>query len=239
VSAALAAGLAALLVLGAGTDPVVLVLAVAVVQLLLAAVWFAALDATGGVVGRLLVAASAVGADVAVLRTDETRPMAHVAPVLAVALLAAFGQQLFRRDGRDRLSGSLTATGSAVVVAGLGAAWPAVEVGQDGTALAVVAAAALVAAPAADLAGAALRVPRWVSAVVAALATAGAAPAVAGRSGLELATALAAAGVAAVAARLGVILADRVPAPHLVLPAVLPALLVAPATYVLARVLLG
>jgi hypothetical protein len=239
VTAALAAGLAALLVLGAVTDPVVLALAVAVAQLLLAAVWFAALDATGGAVGRLLVVAAALAADVAVLRTDETRPMAHVAPVLALALLAAFVQQLLRRDGRDRLSGSLTATGSAVAVAGLGAAWPAVGISRDGTALAVVAAAAVALAPAADLAGGRLRLPRWVSAVAAALATAAVALGVAARSDLDLPTALAVAAVAVVAARLGVVLANRVPTPHVVLPAVLPALLVAPATYVLARVLLG
>jgi hypothetical protein len=239
VSAALAAGLAALLVLGATTDPLVLVLAVAVVQLLFAAVWFGALGATGGAVGRLVAAAAALAADVAVLQSDDSRPMAHVAPVLAVALLAAFVQQLARRDGREGLTGSLTATGSAVVVGGLGAAWPALDAGRDGTALAVVAAVALVVAPAADLAGGRLKLPRWVSAVVAALVTGGAALAVAGGSDLDLPTALAAAAVAAVAARLGVILANRVPVPHPVLPAVLPALLVAPATYVLARVLLG
>ena len=239
MSAGLAAGLAALLLLGAGTDPVVLALAVGVAQLLLAAVWFPALGATGAVAGRLLVAAAAVAADVTVLRTDETRPMAHVAPVLAVALLAAFVQQLVRRDGRDRLTGSMTATGSGVVLTGLGAAWPAVGVGRDGTALVVVAAAALAAAPAADLAGGALRLPRWVAAVVAALVTGGVALAVAARSDLDLPAALAAAAVGAVAARLGVILANRATVPHVVLPAVLPALLVAPATYVLARVLLG
>ena len=214
-------------------------LAVAVVQLLFAAVWFDALGATGAVLGRLLAAAAAVAADVAVLLSDDSRPMAHVAPVLAVALLAAFVQQLVRRDGRERLTGSLTATGSAVVVGGLGAAWPALDVGSDGTALAVVAAVALAAAPAADLAGGRLGLLPWVSAAVAALVTGGAALAVAGGSDLDLPTALAAAAVAAVAARLGVVFANRVPAPHPVLPAVLPALLVAPATYVLARVLLG
>jgi hypothetical protein len=239
MSAALAAGLAALLVLGAATDPVVLVLAVAVAQLLLAAVWFGALEATGGVIGRLRAAAAAVAADIAVLSSDDSRPMAHVGPVLAVTLLAAFGQQLVRRDGRERLTGSLTATGSAVVVGGLGAAWPALDAGRDGTALAVVAAVAVAATPAADLAGGRLALPRWASAVVAALGTGAAALVVAGGSDLEAPTALAAAAVAAVAARLGTILANRVPVPHLVLPAVLPALLVAPATYVLARVLLG
>jgi hypothetical protein len=156
-----------------------------------------------------------------------------------VTLLAAFGQQLVRRDGRERLTGSLTATGSAVVVGGLGAAWPALDAGRDGTALAVVAAVAVAATPAADLAGGRLALPRWASAVVAALGTGAAALVVAGGSDLEAPTALAAAAVAAVAARLGTILANRVPVPHLVLPAVLPALLVAPATYVLARVLLG
>jgi hypothetical protein len=239
MSTALAAGLAVLLVLGAATDPVVMAVAVAVAQLLLAAVWFGALGATGGVVGRLLAAAAAVAADLTVLQSDDSRPMAHVAPVLAVALLLAFVQQLVRGDGRERLTGSLTATGSAVVVGGLGAAWPAVDAGRDGTGLAVVAAVALAAAPAADLAGGRLALPRWVSAVAAASVTGAAALAVAAGSDLDVPAALAAAAVAAVAARLGVILANRVPVPHPVLPAVLPALLVAPATYVLARVLVG
>jgi hypothetical protein len=239
MSAALAAGLAALLVLGAATDPVVLLLAVAVVQLLLAAVWFGALGATDGGIGRLLAAAAAVAADVAVLQSDETRPMAHVAPVLAVALLASFVQQLARRDGRERLTGSLTATGSAVVVGGLGSAWLAVDVARGGTGLAVIAAVAAAAAPAADLGAGLLKLPRWVSAVAAAAVTGGVAVVVAGQSEVDLPVALAAAAGAAVAARLGVILANRVLTPHVVLPAVLPALLVAPATYVLARVLVG
>ncbi len=62
---------------------------------------------------------------------------------------------------------------------------------------------------------------------------------VASQSGLDLPVALAAGAVAAVAARVAVVLAQRVPTADPVLPAVLPALLVAPATYVLARVLLG
>jgi hypothetical protein len=44
---------------------------------------------------------------------------------------------------------------------------------------------------------------------------------------------------AALAARLGVLTAHRVTAPHPVLPAVLPYLLAAPAVYLLGRLLVG
>ncbi len=73
----------------------------------------------------------------AVLAADETRPMEHVAPVLAVAMLAALAHQLARRDGRGELTTSLTATGAATVFAGLGSAWLALDVSRDGTGLLV------------------------------------------------------------------------------------------------------
>lgn len=239
MSAALAAGLALLLVLGGATDPVVLLLAVALVQVLTAAAWFAALGVARTTPGQVLVAAAAVAADVAVLRSDETRPLAHVGPVLAVALLGSLVLQLVRRDGRDGLTGSLTATGSALVLTGLGSAWLAVDAYRDGAGLLVVAAVATAAAPAADLAGSRLHLPRGASAFAAAVVTGVAALVVAAQSALDLPAALVAAAGSAVAARLGTVLANRVAAPHPLLPAVLPALLVAPTTYVLARVLLG
>ncbi len=248
MSAGLAAGLALLLVLGGLTTPVVLLMATALAQVLLALAWFPALDIADSAAGRgvgaltggrAVVAVAAVVADVAVLRSDETRPMAHVGAVLAVALLASVAVQLLRRDGRSGLTGALTATGSAVVVAGLGAAWLALDAARDGTGLLLVAAVAAAAAPAADLAGSALRLPRWAGGVAAAVVAAATGAVVAGWSDLDLPVALAAALGAAVAARLGALLAGRVPVPHPLLPAVLPALLVAPATYVLARVLHG
>ena len=75
MTAALAAlGLAAALVLGGLTATPVLVLAVLLAQGLFVAGWFPALRVPGAVGGRLVVAATAVGADAAVLAADDTRP---------------------------------------------------------------------------------------------------------------------------------------------------------------------
>jgi len=240
VTAALAAlGLAAALALGGLTETPVLVLAVLLAQGLFVAGWFPALRVAGAAGGRIVVAATAVGADAAVLAADDTRPLEHVAPVLALALLAALLHQLVRRDGRVELTTSLTATGAAAVLAGLGSAWLALDVSRDGTGLLVIAAIAGAAPPVLDLAARAVKAPLWVGVLAAAVVTGLAAVAVAGVASVTLAVALAAGSAGAVAARLAVVLADRTRAPHPLLGAALPALLVAPAVYLLGRVLVG
>src|SRR4051794_37878095 len=137
VTAPVAVGIAAALVLGGVIDPLVLLPAVLLTQVLLAGAWVPALQATSPIGGRIVVLGAAGAADVAVLAADETRPMEHVAPVLAVALLAALAHQLARRDGRGGLTTSLTATGSATVFACLGSAWLALDVSREGTGLLV------------------------------------------------------------------------------------------------------
>ena len=240
MTAALAAlGLAAALVLGGLTETPVLVLAVMLAQGLFVAGWFPALRVPGAVGGRIVVAATAVGADAAVLAADDTRPLEHVAPVLAMALLAALLHQLVRRDGRVELTRSLTATGSAAVFAGLGSAWLALDVSRDGTGLLVLAAVAAAAPPTLDLAARAAKAPAWAGVLTAALVTGLAAVVVAGAATVTLAVALAAGAAGAVAARLAVMLADRTRSPHPMLTAALPAVLVAPAVYLLGRVLTG
>jgi hypothetical protein len=239
VTAALAAGLAALLVLGGVTDPWVLLPAVALTQVLLAVAWFPALRATGPTGGRLVVLAAAVAADLAVLAADETRPMEHVAPVLAVALLAALVHQLVRRDGRGGLTTSLTATGAAAVFVCLGSAWLALDMSREGSGLLVLGAVAAAAPAVVDLANSRLGRPRWARAVGAAAVTGVAAAAVAETTEVSLPVALAAGAGAVVAARLAVLFADRAPVPHPWLPAALPPVLVAPVVYLLGRLLVG
>jgi hypothetical protein len=239
VTAAVAAALAALLVLGAVTHPAVLLLAVLVAQGLLVLGWFPALRAPDATGGRLVVAGAAIGADVVVLAGDETRPMAHVAPVLALALLAALAQQLVRRDGRVDLTVSLTATGAAAVLAGLGAAWMALDGARNGTGLMALAAVASAAPPAADLVAARQGAPRWVGGAVAAAVTLLAAVAVVQWTSTGPVLAVSAAAGGAVTARLAVLLGDRATRPQPLLTAALPALLTAPVVYLIGRVLLG
>jgi hypothetical protein len=186
-----------------------------------------------------VVAAAAAGADIAVLAADETRPLEHVAPVLGLALLAALVHQLVRRDGRVELTSSLTATVAAAVLAGLAAGWLALDVSRAGTDLLVLAAVAAAAPLLADLAAGAIGLGRWVGILAAAAVTGAAAVALAVVTDVSFTVALAAGAGGAVAARLAVLLANRAAAPHPLLAAALPAILVAPSVYLLGRVLLG
>jgi hypothetical protein len=239
VTAPAAVAIAAALVLGGGIDPLVLLPAVLLTQVLLAVAWFPALQATSPIGGRVVVVAAAGAADVAVLAADETRPMEHVTPVLAVAMLAALAHQLVRRDGRGGLTTSLTATGAATVFACLGSAWLALDVSREGTGLLVLGAVAAAAPAVVDLAGSRLGRPAWAGAVWAAAVTGVAAAVVAETTDISLPVALAAAAGAVVAARLAVLLAHRAPVPHPLLPAALPPVLVAPVVYLLGRLLVG
>ena len=241
MTAAVAAGLAAALVLGGVIDPLVLLPAVLLTQVLLAVAWFPALQASSPLGGRIVVLGAAVAADVAVLAADETRPMEHVTPVLAVAMLAALAHQLARRDGRGGLTTSLTATGAATVFACLGSAWLALDVSREGTGLLVVGAVAAAAPAVVELGRSRLGRSRWgwAGAVWAAAVTGVAAAAVAETTDISLPVALAAGAGAVVAARLAMLLAERAPVPHPLLPAALPPVLVAPVVYLLGRLLVG
>ena len=147
VTASLAAGLAAAVGLAAAGPVPVLVAAVGLVQVLVAARWFAVLGIGAAARGGAVVGAlAAIGADLAVALQEERRPLAPVTAVLGLAMLAALLHQLGRRDGRDRLTDSLTATVSLAVVGALGSCYLGTQSSNDGAAFvaAGVAAAAVV-----------------------------------------------------------------------------------------------
>ena len=208
---------------------------VGLVQLLLVWTWFPALQVRGVLGGRVVTVAAAAAADIAVLAADDARPSAPLAAVLALTLLAAFVVQLLRRDGRERLTASLTATGTAATMVVLGSLWLALDTVRRGDTVLLVAVLALAAVVLADL----LPLPGWLRRTAGAVAALGASLAVAGGSDLGVGVTVATGAAAAVVAGLATLVARRVPAPHPVLPGVLAALLVAPVAYLLARVLVG
>jgi hypothetical protein len=205
------------------------------VQLLLVWAWFPALQVRGVLGGRLVTVGAAVAADIAVLAADDARPSAPLGPVLALALLAAFVVQLVRRDGREALTASLTATGTAATLVVFGSLWLALDTLRRGDDVLLVALLALAAVVLADL----LPLPGWLRWSIGAVVALVASLVVARGSDLDVAVTLATGAGAAVVAGLGALVARRVPAPNPVLPAVLGALLVAPVGYLLARVLVG
>src|SRR3954466_287642 len=152
VAALVAAGLAVLLGLAAAGPSAVLVAAVGLLQLLVVARWFVALDVQAAArIAMSIGAGAAIAADLAVALRDDRRPLTSVPAVLGVAMLATIFGQLIRRDGRDRLTASMTATVALVVVAAMGSCYLGVQSSRDGVPFVVagvVAAAAAIAAAA-------------------------------------------------------------------------------------------
>lgn len=237
MTAALAGLLTAGLVVGGLTVRAVLAIAVVLVQGACAARWFATLQVPGARVGVVLVVGTGLAADLVVLGADDARPMGRVPAVLGLALLGAVAAQLVRRDGRVALTGSLVATGSAVVLAGCAAGWLALEsVAGD---LVLVGAVAAGSVPLVDSARRALDAPRWLGVLGALVLAVGAAIAVAASTDLGRWPALGCAGAAAIAARVAAVFAERAPGPSPVLTASFPLVLAAPAAYIVGRVLVG
>src|SRR3954469_12366328 len=105
-----ALGLGAALVLGAASAAPVLALATGLVQAAVVARWHPALRVPGGREGAVVAMAAALAADLLVLTTDDVHPMGPAAAVGGVAVVAALGAQLVRRDGRPEVTVSLAAT---------------------------------------------------------------------------------------------------------------------------------
>jgi hypothetical protein len=234
VAASVAVGLAAVLGIAAAGPVGVLVAAIGLLQLLVAARWFVALDVSAAVRGGTLVgAAAAIGADVAVALRDERHPLAPVTAVLGLAMLAAMVHQLVRRDGREHLTDSLTATVSLAVVGALGGCYLGAQSSRDGTAFVVAgAAAATLAVVAAALPG-----PEALSAGVGLVAGAGAGVVVGLLSDLGPSTGGIVGLCCVVAGAVTVAVARRAARPDPFVTAGLPLLLAAPVAFVLARLL--
>lgn len=245
--AAGACALGAALVIGAATDPGVLLAAVFLAQAVVIVGWHRCLDVPGATGGTVVAGAAAVGADVLVLvdAGGEDRPLSAVPTVLALTVLAALVHQLARRDGRERLTASLTATVALAALVSLGSTFLAVSEAEDGLGLvsASTAAAALV------VAGVWVRHRRGGShrhdIAVVVVAGAVAALAVIALDGLPVVPALAVAGSAGVIAWVAGVLVARAPVagaqcgglPVAGPAAGLPVLVAGPVAYVLGRLL--
>jgi hypothetical protein len=234
VAALVAAGLAVAIGLAAAGPVAVLVAALALLQVVVAVRWFATLDiAPAARSGALVGAAAAIGADLAVALRDDRHPLAPVTAVLGLAMLVSVLHQLVRRDGRDRLTASLTATVSLAVVGALGSCYLGTQASRDGWAfVAAGVAAAAVAVVAAALpgpeilgSGAGLVAGSASAVVVGLLSDLGV------RSGGIVGIGCAAAAVVAIA------VARRAARPDPVVAGGLPLLLAAPVAFVLARLL--
>jgi hypothetical protein len=107
----------AVLAAGAATlGRVPLVAAVAVVQVVVALAWLAFLDAPAALVSFLIAIAAAGGCDVAALRHSGTA-LGGTVGVVAIAMMVALVVELGRKP-RSRVTESLAATFSAVLVVG-------------------------------------------------------------------------------------------------------------------------
>jgi hypothetical protein len=189
--------LAALLLLGVVTDPVLLGVVLGFSGLVLAWGWPRLLGSSSrfgsslaiGTTGLLTAAATAV--------TTEQPYLRLVPAALAVGLGVMFGHQILRRDGRPRLTESIGVTSFGLALVALGSTWMPLARSARATDVAVVAFVAIGVSALADLVVSSERARAWMlplamllggaSALVAAALTGGPGPARAGLVGLLVA----------------------------------------------------
>jgi hypothetical protein len=230
--------LGAALVLGAATAPAVLLLAVVLGQGLVVAGWHRSLGVPGAVGGMVVGAVGALVCDVLVLAGAGDRPLSALPGVLALVVLAGLVHQLARRDGRDRLNASLSATVAMTALAGLGATYLAASDGEDGLGLVSAAAVSAALVVAGSVLRARLGLPKAVDLAVLLVAAAVSAAGVLS-SGLAGGPALAVAASAAMVAWAATLLVARSSAPDPGVAVGLPLVLAGPVAYVLGRLLVG
>lgn len=127
---------AALIALAAYANGAVLAAAVALSVIALASGWAALVDLPHPRGSAVLVGGTGLAAlGVAVAVRDTVSPLGAFAGVIAGAVLAAFGHELVRRDGRVDVVESVTGSLSGQVIAVLGAGWvllPSTPAGVEG-----------------------------------------------------------------------------------------------------------
>jgi hypothetical protein len=233
--AALTIALAGAIAVAAYAGDVFLVLIVLGVQGLLLSGWYRVLDVPGAIGGMVLAGATAVAADVLLLVRDEVRPLKPVVGVLGLAMLGALVHQLTRRPDRTRVTASLTATCTQVVLVALGSLYLAANETRGGAALVSAVALAAAAAAAAELLpfASGFRVAIGVvgGAVVGAV--------VGATTHLAIGSALLAGVSASVVAVAATGFVRRAGRPDLPVAAALPLLVAAPVSYVVGRILVG
>ena len=142
---------AMLLALATAADHALGAAAIAWGGLVLAWGWPELLGSSSKFGSSLAIGLAGVGAPAAVALTSEEPHLRHVPVVMAVAMLAMFLHQLLRRDGRPRLTQSLTVSAAGIAIASIGAAYAPLGRTFGGREVVVVAAAALVLSAIADL----------------------------------------------------------------------------------------
>lgn len=242
LTAGLAMAYAGLLVAGTLTAPVVLLLAVVLLQATVVATWHRSLRVPGALGGMVVAGAAAVASDVVALAGEADRPLAGVPAVLGLVLPAALAHQLARRGGREQLNASLTAGVGLAALASLGCAYLAVGGAPAGSALVITAAlsaALAVSATVAPVPAAATRAP-GLAAACAALALAVGVGVGAGLvSDLTVGAGLAVAGAVGVLALAAARLSRLAAVPRPELSAALPVLVGGPVAYLLGALLVG
>jgi hypothetical protein len=214
--------------------------ALLVVQLALVVGWFrsALLRSRGLASGALVAVAAAVTADIVVLRTQDRASGRSLAGVLAGLVILAFAVQLARRDGRSGLTNALAASIAAGALAVAAAVLLAVRGGPHGATVVAVAITAVAVGVLPTQRG----VPLWISMPAGLLLGAGAGLLISHRVGVFGAGAGAALGLVSVAVAVGARAAlSKVPegvAPWPV-AAALPIVVVPPAVFVVARIMVG
>ncbi len=143
--------LAALLVLGVVTDPVLLAVALAFTALVLAWGWPRLLGSSSRFGSSFVIGATGVLAAAATAVTDDQPYLRLVPGALAIGLGLMFGHQIVRRDGRPRLTESVGVTSFGLALVALGTAWMPLSRSGRTTDLAVVALVALAVSSLADL----------------------------------------------------------------------------------------
>jgi hypothetical protein len=166
--------LAALLVLGVVTDPVLLAAALAAAGLLLAWGWPRLLGSSSRFGSSLAIGVTAVLTAAATAVTAE-QPYLRLVPVaLAVGLGMMFGHQLLRRDGRPRLTESAGVTAFGLALVALGSTWMPLSRSWRTTDLAVAALVAVAVSALADLLAAFPAARAWMLPAAMVLGAAGA-----------------------------------------------------------------
>ncbi len=162
------AALAAAAALAGYLHPVALLAVVVALVLVVALGWPELAGLPFGPGSAVVIALVGIGGVVAVRATGTG--LSGLAVVLAAGLMVAFVNELLRRDGRTRMVESVSGTVAGGVLALCAACWVAADSLAGGESVVVAGALAL----AVGAAVSAFELPRWVSAVLTALASAGA-----------------------------------------------------------------
>lgn len=155
---------ATMIVVAGYAGTAVLALGLVMLVLVLAAGWPVLLSLPDPIGSAALVALTGLGAVGVGMRPPEPdRPLAGFAVLLSLSVIAAFGHELVRRDGRHDLVDSVTGTLSGQVLAMLGAGWLLLPDAQIGVATLLVAAVAVASARAATALPWPVSVTGWVA----------------------------------------------------------------------------